>query len=245
VLKAAVEGRLVEQDPGEEPAEELLRELGKLPLTGQELQALPEGWCWIRIGDLFHISYGLSESLSKTSPDNELDVAVIRIPNITPDGTLDLTELKYFPVEAKTRDKLLLRKDDILFNWRNAPKWIGRTAVFNRDGLFVNASFLLRLRPIGQGYCNFISMFINHLRISGYFMTRVNNAVNQANFNGSKTSQVPIALPPLEEQYRIMEEVERRLSVAGEIEATVKTGLRRSERLRQAILKRAFEGKLV
>jgi type I restriction enzyme S subunit len=52
-------------------------------------------------------------------------------------------------------------------------------------------------------------------------------------------------LPPLPEQHRIVAEVERRLSVIDELEATIDVDLKRAERLRQSILKRAFEGNLV
>jgi type I restriction enzyme S subunit len=52
-------------------------------------------------------------------------------------------------------------------------------------------------------------------------------------------------LPPLTEQRRIVEEVERRLSVVDALEQTVEANLTRAERLRQAILKKAFEGRLV
>jgi type I restriction enzyme S subunit len=54
-----------------------------------------------------------------------------------------------------------------------------------------------------------------------------------------------VLLPPFGEQQRIVAEVERRLSVVTEVEAAVAANLKRAERLRQAILKRAFEGKLV
>jgi type I restriction enzyme S subunit len=56
---------------------------------------------------------------------------------------------------------------------------------------------------------------------------------------------MPIVLPPLAEQHRIVAEVERRLSVIDELEGVAEATLKRAERLRQAILKRAFEGKLV
>ena len=54
-----------------------------------------------------------------------------------------------------------------------------------------------------------------------------------------------IPLPPVSEQGRIVAEVERRLSVIDELEMQVEANLKRAERLRQAILKRAFEGKMV
>jgi len=58
-----------------------------------------------------------------------------------------------------------------------------------------------------------------------------------------RTYAVP--LPPLPEQHRIVAEVERRLSVVDELEATVEKNLARCARLRQSILKMAFEGRLV
>ncbi len=53
-----------------------------------------------------------------------------------------------------------------------------------------------------------------------------------------------VAFPPLAEQRRIVAEVERRLSVVQEVEAVIAANLARAERLRQSILKQAFEGKL-
>lgn len=54
-----------------------------------------------------------------------------------------------------------------------------------------------------------------------------------------------IPLPPLPEQHKIVEEIERRFSVADEVEMVIETELKRAEQLRQSILKQAFSGKLV
>jgi type I restriction enzyme S subunit len=62
------------------------------------------------------------------------------------------------------------------------------------------------------------------------------------NFEDIKSLEIP--LPPLDEQRRIVAEVERRLSVVGEVEAAVGAGLVRARRLRQAVLRSAFEGRL-
>ena len=62
----------------------------------------------------------------------------------------------------------------------------------------------------------------------------------------SKTfSNALVALPPSAEQHRIVAEVERRLSLIGDLEDAVSANLKRADHLRQSILKRAFEGKLV
>ena len=68
---------------------------------------------------------------------------------------------------------------------------------------------------------------------------------NLASINLSVLSSFPVPLPPLAEQRRIVAEVERRLSVIQQAEATVEANLTRAERLRQSILKQAFSGKLV
>ena len=57
--------------------------------------------------------------------------------------------------------------------------------------------------------------------------------------------EIPIPLPPLEEQRVIVEEVERRLSVVDKLEATVEENLKQAGGLRQSILKHAFSGQLV
>jgi len=63
--------------------------------------------------------------------------------------------------------------------------------------------------------------------------------------NGEILKQIAVSVPPLNEQRRIVSELEHRLSVIDELEAAVIANLKRAERLRQSILKRAFEGKLV
>ena len=61
----------------------------------------------------------------------------------------------------------------------------------------------------------------------------------------NKVGALPIALPSLAEQRRIVAEVERRLSVLEELEAVVSADLQRASRLRRSILQKAFTGKLV
>ena len=69
-------------------------------------------------------------------------------------------------------------------------------------------------------------------------------AVNQASVNQTDVCTTQVPLPPLAEQHRIVAEVERRLSVIQQAEATVTASLVRADRLRQSILKQAFSGQL-
>ncbi len=90
--------------------------------------------------------------------------------------------------------------------------------------------------------------------LSRYFNTKIArdhvefNMVSSAGQNTvSQTTMftTPVPLPPLPEQHEIVSEIERRLSVADQTEATLEANLKRAARLRQSILKKAFRGELV
>jgi type I restriction enzyme R subunit len=74
---------------------------------------------------------------------------------------------------------------------------------------------------------------------------KIIHGIGRPRLNQSEVKSLPIPLPPIDEQYYIVTEVERRLSVIQEMEQSVSANLKRTARLRQAILKRAFEGRLV
>ena len=88
--------------------------------------------------------------------------------------------------------------------------------------------------------------FVFYFFWSQYQETRqIGSGNNQPALNKSRVQEILFPLPPMAEQTRIVAEVERRLSVIQQTEATVEASLARAERLRQSILKQAFSGKLV
>ena len=72
--------------------------------------------------------------------------------NITQDGDIDLSRLRYFPIPERKRKQVVLQRGDILFNWRSGSQnHVGKTALFDYDGDFTFSSFILRLRaPCGE-----------------------------------------------------------------------------------------------
>jgi type I restriction enzyme S subunit len=101
-----------------------------------------------------------------------------------------------------------------------------------------------RLDVSGMINHRYIAIFLRSLDAQNYFK-RVARGVAVKGVNISEVRTTPIFIPPYAEQERIVQEVERRLSVVDELEATVTANLKRAERLRQAILQRAFSGNLV
>ncbi len=142
--------------------------------------------------------FGISVSLSDKSQRLEGSIPVLRIANIAQGGYLDVSDLRYERVSDNTRQKLLLIPGDLLFNWRNSPNLVGKTAVFSEPGDYIFASFLFRLRVHPKKVENrYLWFFLNHLRRVGWFETNCRQAVSQANFGRDELCNIKIPLPPI------------------------------------------------
>ena len=209
------------------------------------LPRLPEGWAWAAAEQLLARSeYGTSIKCSYESTG----LPVLRIPNIVA-GEIDLTDIKYatrpVPIDSETS----VAKGDVLMCRTNGSvRLVGKTAVVHSDlePYHGFASYLLRFRLLETDVLPKWFHIYSTCQLGRAFIEQ--NAASSAGQNNVSLSLIhtmPIPIPPLAEQYRIVAEVERRLSVIQQTEATLEASLARAERLRQSILKQAFSGRLV
>ena len=207
-----------------------------------ELPELPEGWVWATVSQLSgQIEYGTSVKATYDSSGTP----VLRMGNIQ-NGELDFENLKFLPPDDPEAQKTLLRPGDLLFNRTNSPELVGKSAVYKEQHqVACFASYLIRVAFLLDVSPNYVCTMLNSQMGRTYIAQVRSQQVGQANVNGTKLSAVPVPLPPVAEQHRIVAEVERRLSVIHQSEAAVEASLKRTERLRQSILKRAFSGQLV
>ncbi len=210
------------------------------PLAGK--LALPEAWAWATIEQLSSkVDYGSS---SKTR-EEPVGVPVLRMGNIT-DGSLDTSNLKYLPVDHDEFPGLLLRSGDVLFNRTNSPELVGKTAVYRGQPSPCSfASYLIRVRLV-EGYSpHLLAAFINSAYGREWIKRVVVQQVGQANVNGTKLQALAVPVPPMAEQNRIVAALEERLSEIVMAKDSVERALARAVRLRSAVLRAAFEGRLV
>jgi type I restriction enzyme S subunit len=206
------------------------------------LPKLPEGWVWANIDQLtIEQKYGSS---SKTSPDTN-GVPVLRMGNIQ-DGSIDLSKLKYLPLNHDEFPQLFLHDGDLLFNRTNSPELVGKTAVYRSQVSPCSyASYLINVRFSEFYVPELASTYINSIFGKYWIKSVVNQQVGQANVNGSKLSALAIPLPPFKEQQEIINSLQIQLAAIIDQLKNVDLSLKQSAAQRKNILKAAFSGQLV
>jgi type I restriction enzyme S subunit len=161
--------------------------------------------------------------------------------------SLNLGEARYLNAKASDYPDYVLTEGDLLFTRYNGnPDLVGVCGVVPPlASPLVYPDKLIRCKLVSSGALpDFVAIMANVGASRDYLAKRVRTTAGQAGISGGDLKGLPVPLAPLAEQTRIVAEVERRLSVVEELDAVVSANLQRATRLRQAILQRAFEGRL-
>lgn len=259
VLKYAFEGKLTEEwreaHKGQMEAASVLLErikeerkknvkgkLKELPrMDTSDLAELPEGWGWAVTND---VCSSVRDGTHETPKYVEEGVPLITSKNLK-ENSLDFTTARNISIED--HEKISIRsgveKGDVLFAMIGT---VGNPVVVQTDRIFSikNVGLFKKNEPYLR------SEYLRHWLASWVFMKILEKkellkGTTQKFIPLEHLRILPIPAAPLSEQHQIMSEIERCFSVADAIEKDVEQSLKQAERLRQSILKRAFEGKLV
>lgn len=260
ILQEAIEGRLVSQDPDDEPASVLLdkirkekarlvkegklkkKDLEEIPISGNEIPfEIPKSWEWCRVSDISESFIGLTYKPSDVSNKGWI---VLRSSNIQ-DGNLDFCDIVRVNVDVP--EKLHVRQNDIIICARNgSKKLVGKSALVKEvTEPMTFGAFMAICRTSFYRYMAMYllsPLFFDQLRKESD--TTTINQLTQKNFN-----KYLVPLPPLAEQKRIVEKIEELLPKVEEYgkaqEALDKLNEELPERLKKSILQEAIEGRLV
>ena len=151
ILDLAIHGKLVPQDPNDEPSIELLQRINPdfTPCDNGHYAQLPDGWCAVALKDLCENINGLW----KGKKEPFVNVGVIRNANFTKDFKLDYSNIEYIDVEQRTFAKRHLENGDLIVEKSggsdNNP--VGRTILYEgKSGVFSFSNFTMVLRRLCQ-----------------------------------------------------------------------------------------------
>jgi type I restriction enzyme S subunit len=205
----------------------------------ENLSELPNNWIW---ASLDQCSYRITDGTHQPPTFTSEGIPFVFVKHIVK-GKISFENTKF--ISAETYETLNKRcpveKGDILYS---AVGSFGVAVPVHIDKKFSFQRHIAHIKPSDFVNEYYIVHFLNS-QIGYRQADSVAKGVAQRTVTLGDLTNFHFSLPPLAEQQKIVEEVERLLSVADAIEQTVKQSLRQAERLRQSILKRAFEGKLV
>lgn len=153
----------------------------------------PKGWECCTIRDIVkEVRYGSSRPAVEGG-----QYPYLRMNNITYEGTLDLSEIKYIDVPEKELEKCTVRKGDVLFNRTNSKELVGKTCLYDRDESMVLAGFIIRVRVNDKVVPEFLVAFLNMDFSKKMLFNKCKAAIGQANINAQELQNIEIYLPHL------------------------------------------------
>jgi type I restriction enzyme S subunit len=256
IINLSVRGRLVRQDPRDEPASALLKrilaERAKLLETGKSekhdieplalSQApfdLPEDWVWTHLGEICSKTGSGSTPRGGQAAYHVAGVPFLRSQNIYNDG-LRLDDVAYIDQETHRRMAgTLVKPGDLLLNITGGS--IGRCCLV--PALFQEANISQHVAIIRVAIDG-IQAFLHLLILSPYFQAFIVGEQTGAGRGGlpkNRMDRIPVALPPLAEQHRIVTKVEELIAVCDRLEAQLTVTRTESRRLLEAVLHEALD----
>ena len=226
ILQLAVRGLLVPQDPADEPASSLIQRVrqekerliaeGKAKLDksvqlvaeDEQQPALPEGWSWTQLREIVVSSEaGWSPSCEET-PRRDGRWGVLKVSAVSW-GSFDSTANKELPLELDPRPELEVRDGDFLLSRANTADLVARSVlVVAPPPMLMLSDKIIRLKLSPQVDARYINLFNNGDDARIYYAERASGtSSSMKNVSREVVLGLPVALPPLAEQARIVARV--------------------------------------
>lgn len=208
------------------------------------LPRLPDGWCWSTVDGVGDVLLGRQRAPQYLT--GRYSHPYLRVANVK-DDAIDLSDVEQMDFDPTHLERYRLLPGDILVSEGQSPELVGQSAIYRGgiEGLCFQKT-LHRFRPALPGPRSEFAqiVFRAHVR-AGIFSAVASITTNIAHLTLEKFKAAPFPLPPASEQQRIVLECQRLMTLADDVEQLAGASRRRLRRLRQSVLRWAFEGRLV
>jgi type I restriction enzyme, S subunit len=239
ILQLAVMGRLVPQNPDDEPASVLLEKIAKEKARlvkegkikkqkklaeigeGGKPFELPEGWEWVTLDSIVDITSGVTKG-RKISNRVCISVPYLRVANVQR-GFLDLDLIKEIDLPEVELQKFTVVERDLLITEGGDWDKVGRTAIWGGQiPMIVHQNHIFKARCILKEQNEvWLEKYLNSQLAREYFASSSKQTTNLASINKTQLRGGIVAIPPPAEQHRIVAKVDELITICD----TLKTRL--------------------
>ncbi|RZR30999.1 restriction endonuclease subunit S [Vibrio vulnificus] len=256
ILQLAVMGRLVPQDPTDEPAAKLLERIAEekaqlvkekkikkqkaLPPIAEDEKPfeLPKGWEWCRTGEAGNIQLGRQRSPKDHSGPHM--TPYLRVANVH-DNRIDTSDVKQMNFTPEEQKIYRLEYGDILLNEGQSKELVGRPAMFKDE--VANVCFqntLLRFKAHNNISPEYSLLYFRHCLYSGRFQKAVKQTTNMAHLSAARLIPIEFPLPPAEEQIKIVERVNQLSGMCEQLKQRLRDSQQTQLQLTDAIVEQGL-----
>ena len=258
ILNLAVRGKLVPQDPNDEPASELLKRLRKAKIAAWAREGLrarppvaklsradmwfqfPDSWALSSFDELFVIVSGVTKG-QKVPVNEAIDAPYLRVANVQR-GYLDLSVIKKIAVRKADEERYALRLGDVLMTEGGDWDKLGRASIWHEEiSGCIHQNHIFRGRPPSNDVSpEWVITYVNSLLGRAFFEDASKQTTNLASINMTQLRGCPFPLPPLAEQHRIVAKVDALMALCDRLEASLTAAAANRGRLLDALLAEAL-----
>jgi type I restriction enzyme S subunit len=259
ILQLAVQGKLVPQDPSDEPAaavierakreRQQLAKVGILKKTTFPAQlcwedvplTFPQSWQLCRLGEL--LVFGPTNGISPKPVERLTNTKSLTL-SATTSGVFNPVHVKHLACDIPRDSPLWLQDGDILIQRSNTAQYVGIAAVYHgQQGQFVYPDLMMKLRVAKSVNVDYVHVVLN-CEASREFYRRqaTGTSGSMRKINQGVVCSLPVPIPPAAEQKRIVARVNELMSLCDDLEAKLKHQRDHADRLAQAIINAVVNG---
>ena len=202
ILDLAIHGKLVPQDPNDEPASELLKRINPKAVASCDnphYENIPSSWVCTTMGSIFQHNTG--KALNKSASTGGALLPYLTTSNVYW-KTFDLSVVKEMRFKESEIEKCTIRKGDLLVCEGGD---IGRAAIWDKDYSICIQNHLHRLRPKGDVVPLLYLYYIMYLKLSNNLEGK---GIGLQGFSSGLLDKLEVPLPPYNEQIRIVDKIQ-------------------------------------
>ncbi|AFZ19366.1 restriction endonuclease subunit S [Allocoleopsis franciscana] len=233
---------------GKTPKDDKWKEKYKEPesVDDSHLPELPDKWCWATLDQLL---FSLRNGLSKRPEDQPPGIPILRISAVR-SMEVNTSDIRFYPIDAaEDISSYLLESGDLLFTRYNGSRsFVGVCGLLpNLTDDLLYPDKLIRGQVVDKLLClsKYLELACNFGVSRSHIDSHIKTSAGQQGIAGSDLKSTPIPLPPVAEQYKIVQAVNQQFSATQSLAAMADESAKNLQLLDQSILAKAFRGELV